>query len=119
MKIIKKPVKQKSIYIIKMCGDYNDGDYSYSEETFTESEFSIIANCLLEVQKLVGRDYVNDDYGYENVDEHIMKLQEEYDVEFNFPSGDTSSDLPIHSLESLEIQFVDVDGNIYDVILKD
>ena len=74
---------------------------------------------MLEIQELVGRDYVNGDYGYVSVEDHIRDLQIKYDVEFDIPYGDTASDLPIHSLESLDIQFIDIDGKIYDVTLKD
>jgi hypothetical protein len=120
MKIVKKLVKQEyPVYIVKMCGDYNDGDYSYSEEEYNENEFNKIAECLLEVNKLVGRDYVNEDYGYETVSEHISELQEIYKVDFDYPSGDTASDCEIHSLESLDIQFIDTDGKVYDVTLHD
>ena len=119
MKIIKNLIKNKNIYIVKMSGDYNDGDYSYSEEIFSNSEFNEIAECLLEVDKLVGRDYTNENHGYENVDEHIRKLQKQYKVEFDIPYGDTASDYPIHSLESLDIQFINIDGKLYDVILED
>jgi len=120
MKIIKNLIQNKKpIYIVKMCGDYNDADYSYSEEEFDVPYFNKIANCLLEVRKLVGRDYTNENHGYENVDEHIRKLQKEYKVEFEYPYGDTASDYPIHSLDSLDIQFIDIDGKIYDVILED
>jgi len=119
MKIVKNLVQiLNPIYIVKMCGDYNDGDYSYSEEKFTESEFNEVAECLLEVSKLVGRDYTNEGHGYENVDEHIRRLQKQYKVEFDIPYGD-ASDYPIHSLENLDIQFIDIDGKIYDVILED
>jgi len=117
IKVLKQP--EIPIYIVKMCGDYNDGDYSYSEEEFDEKYFNEIAECLLEVNKLVGKDYTNEDQGYETVDEHIGKLQYEFDVEFDRPYGDSASDLPIHSLESLEIQFIDIDGKIYDVVLED
>jgi len=120
MKIVKNLIKNKKpIYIVKMCGDYNDGDYSYSEEEFDESYFNEIANCLLEVKKLVERDYCNNNYGYESVDEHIMELQKEYKVDFDCPNGDSASGYPIHSLVSLDIQFIDIDGKIYDIILED
>jgi len=119
MKIIKNLIKNKNIYIVKMSGDYNDGDYSYSEEIFSDSEFNEIAECLLEVDKLVGRDYVNGDYGYEHVNKHIRELQKQYKMYFDYPLGDTSSDCPIHSLDSLDIQFIDNDGKTYDVVLKD
>jgi len=102
-----------------MCGDYNDGDYSYSEEVFTEGKFHHFSYCFLEMQGLVGRDYVNGNYGYVSVDDHIRDLQEKYNVEFNIPYGDTTSDLPIHSLGSLDIQFIDTNGKIYDVVLED
>ena len=120
MKIIKKLIEtKKPYYIVKMCGDYNDADYSYSEEKFDELKFNKIADCLLEVKKLVGRDYCNNDYGYEYVSEHISELQQKFKVDFDYPYGDTSSDYPIHSLESLNIQFVDTDGKTYDVTLED
>ena len=118
MKIIKNLIQNiESIYIVRMCGDYNDGDYSYSEEKFTEKQFNWIAECLLEVTKLVGKDYEN--HGYGTVDEHIGKLQYEFDVEFDRPYGDSASGSPIHSLESVEIQFIDIDGKIYEVMLED
>ena len=120
MKTIKNLVQNKKpIYIVKMCGDYNDGDYSYSEEKFTESEFNEVAECLLEVSKLGGRGYVYEDDEYETVDEHIRKLKVKYKTDFNFSLGDTASDFPIHSLESFDIQFIDIDGKLYDVILED
>jgi len=117
VKVLKQP--ESPVYIVKMCGDYNDGDYSYSEEVFTDGKFHHLSYCLLEIQELVGRDYVNGDYGYVSVEDHIRDLQIKYDVEFDIPYGDTASDLPIHSLESLDIQFIDIDGKIYDVTLKD
>ena len=120
MKIIKNLIQNvEPVYIVRMCGDYNDGDYSYSEEKFTEKQFNWIAECLLEVTKLAGKDYTNENHGYETVDEHIGKLQYEFDVEFDRPYGDSASDLPIHSLESVEIQFIDIDGKIYKVTLED
>lgn len=121
MKIIKKLKQRDSHYIIKMCGDYNDGDYSYSEEICTEEEFNKIAECLLEIKKLVGRDYCNDgdEYGYEYVSEHIEELQEKYKVDFSYPYGDTSGGNSIHSLIDLDINFIDADGKMYDVILED
>jgi len=120
MKIVKNLIKNKKpIYNVKMCGDYNDADYSYSEEEFDETYFNEIAECLLEVKKLVGKDYTNEDHGYENVDEHIQELQKQYKVDFNCPNGDSASGYPIHSLESVDIQFIDIDGKIYNVILED
>jgi len=120
MKIVKNLVQNKEpIYIVKMCGDYNDGDYSYSEEKFTESEFNEVSECLLEVNKLVGRDYFNGNYGYEDVDEHIRELKRKYKVDFDFPLGDSVLDYPIYSLESLEIEYIDIDGRIYDIVLED
>jgi len=120
MKIVKNIIHNREpIYIVKMSGDYNDGDYSYSEEEFVESAFNEIAECLLEIDKLVGRDYVNGDYGYEYVERHIRKLQKQYKMYFDYPLGDTASDAPIHSLDSLDIQFIDIDGRIYDVSLED
>lgn len=120
MKIIKNLIKNENpVYIVKMCGDYNDGDYSHSEEKLTEVKFNKIAECLLEVKKLVGRDYVNNNYGYETVDKHIDALKEKYDVDFYTPYGDTASGFGIHSLESLDIQFIDTDGKVYEVILED
>jgi len=117
VKILKQP--ESPVYIVKMCGDYNDGDYSYSEEVLTEGKFHHLSYCLLEMQGLVGRDYVNEDYGYSTVDEHIRDLQAKYKVDFDIPYGDTASDFPIHSLEGLDIQFIDTDGKIYDIILED
>jgi len=120
MKIIKNLIQNvEPVYIVRMCGDYNDGDYSYSEEKFTEKQFNWIAECLLEVTKLVRKDYTNEDHGYETVDEHIMELHNKHDVEFDYPSGDTASGYPIHSLESVDIQFIDIDGKMYNVTLED
>lgn len=121
MKIIKTLVQnenEKPIYIVRMCGDYNDADYSDSHETFNEKEFNEIAECLFEISKLVGRDYCNGKYEYKTVDEHIQKIFNKYDVEFEYPFGDTASGFGIHSLDSLEIQYIDIDGKIYDVTFE-
>lgn len=122
IEIIKKKIKTESpYYTVKMCGDYNDADYSYSEDKYSEPEFELMKECLYEIIQIVGVDYCNGfDRGeteYEFVSEYINNLMRAYDVYVNYPSGDTCGDCPIHSLESLEILYTDCDGNVFEVEL--
>ena len=117
MKINMKLKDKNPHYIVKMCGDYNDADYSYSEETIDTLGFNEVAELLYDMKKLVGVSHGGDDY--DMVEDAIHDLFTKHEIEVDYPYGDTASgDCGIHTLHSLDIQFIDDDGKIYDVELE-
>lgn len=116
MKIIKTLKSNNAHYLVNMCGDYNDGDYNYSSQKFTEKEFEQAKNVLFNMQKLIGKSYYDDDDNEDFVSK-VSEIFNKYKYEVDYPYGDTASDCPIHTLESIDIEYIDNDGKTYDVEL--
>lgn len=83
---------------VVITGDYNDGDYSTRTEFFSKDDFE--KHVLAEVKDL--RDNYSDDY----------KLREFEAGWLWLPSGDNEG---CHTLESIEVEYIDKNGDVWDV----
>jgi len=90
----------KNKFKVTIKGDYNDADYSTREQYFSKENFD--EHVLAELKNLE-----ENFSGYHEL--------EDFDSEWLWlPSG---SDMPCHTLEDLTVEYIDDNGEIWDVIL--
>lgn len=100
--LVEKTVKP--LFRVTIEADMNDGDYltninQYSKDRFSEH----LVDELIELKKIVGKS------------DALYAFNDQYtNVPFDTQSGESC-----HTLESLDIEYIDEQGKIWDVVLKD
>lgn len=95
-------VKEKDVFKVTITADMNDGDYLTKIETYSKKEFE--RNVLDELIDL------NENYSAD------YKLPDFQEVYTNIP-WDSQSGEPCHTLESIEIEYIDENGKVFEVLI--
>lgn len=97
----KKESEERNMFHVSIKADSNDGDYITEEESYTEDEFEEIVDELIDL---------NDNY------KGFYKLEDFSSEQLCIPTTDYGDNC--HTLTRLKIEYIDGNGEVYDVILR-
>jgi hypothetical protein len=101
--LTKPESKQRDKFIVTIVADSNDADYITTENTYSKEEFEeTIADALVDLQNNYGLSYQLPNY----YNEHDL------DIPYNGWDG------YCHTLKYVQIQYIDNNGETWDVNLK-
>lgn len=100
--LAKKESKNCNKFIVKIVADSNDGDYITREDSFAPKEFDeFVINELLHLKQYSESGQLKD-FKNNGISEYLS-------IPYNGWDG------YCHSLENVEVTFIDKDGQIFDV----
>lgn len=97
----KKAVRHEKVFVVRITGDYGDGDSNTTTQTFSKKQF--------------------DDYGSDAVQHLLLKASGAGNLEYyrseylRLPHG---YDDQAHTLESVVVEYHDKDGVVWDVDIE-
>lgn len=92
-----KPKKERNTYLVRIVAQENDGVYVVSTERYSPEKF----------EKYIVK-------GLEDLLENADDLTEFYPEDIHMPHSDGD----LSSLESLEVEYTDMDGKVWDVEIQ-
>lgn len=97
-----KKVTGKEVFIVKMVGDCNDGDYITTEQEMSREQFESVVDELINIQNNFMSDWALKEYDNER--------------DLDIPMTEWSENC--HTLEKLEVTHIGMTGKHHDVILE-
>lgn len=95
------PKKGKEIFKITLIADMNDGDYLTTIREYTKDRFDLMIDEIKRAKDIVGE---------------YDKLRDFQECYLSMP-WDSQSGEPCHTLESIDIEYIDSEGRIFEVIV--
>lgn len=100
-KLVKAHGEKEKIFHVTITGDSNDGDYISRTETYVQADFDeYVIDALIDLKNNYSESHQLENYPNEN--------------DLYIPSSDWGY---CHTLESIEIQCIDENGDIWNVEL--
>lgn len=101
------PVKKTRVFEVEIVADWNDADYDRDSYAYSEEEFnSITCDLLIDILK-----------NYSGHGQFKGVYEEERFESLAIPYG--YDGCRCHSLEEINVRYIDGDGKIYDVKLPE
>lgn len=102
--LIKREAPKEPYFLVKVCGDSNDADYITEETKLSVDEWENQDGLL--TAQIIDQFY-SDSHKLRDMFSEIIDLPRDYNCDV------------CHTLESMEIEYVDVEGIVYDVKLDE
>lgn len=102
-RLVEKDSDMKNTFIVKIVGDSNDADYVTETMYLDKEDFEKIIPALIDLNNNYSRSHQLEDYP------NPMGLE----IPYNGWDG------YCHTLESLDIEYIDENGKVFDVELCD